>query len=99
MPAGRPFDAVPLTAFGTSMSEEEAKAAEKLDAKLKIELHWLQRGVTARRRRNQGRLANQQVSFKPEIGYLQEIVLKHCSIPCYAERAAVVAYLLIHKLT
>jgi len=37
--------------------EEEAKAAEKLDAKLKIELHWLQRGVTARRRRNQGRLA------------------------------------------
>jgi ATP-binding cassette subfamily F protein uup len=37
--------------------EEEAKAADKLDAKLKIELHWLQRGVTARRRRNQGRLA------------------------------------------
>jgi ATP-binding cassette subfamily F protein uup len=37
--------------------EEEAHAAEKLDAKLKIELHWLQRGVTARRRRNQGRLA------------------------------------------
>src|SRR3954447_3428559 len=36
--------------------EEEAKAAEKLDAKLKLELHWLQRGVTARRRRNQGRL-------------------------------------------
>ena len=29
----------------------------KLDAKLKLELHWLQRGVTARRRRNQGRLA------------------------------------------
>jgi ABC transport system ATP-binding/permease protein len=37
--------------------EEEARAAEKLDAKLKIEAHWLQRGVTARRRRNQGRLA------------------------------------------
>ena len=37
--------------------EEEARAAEKLDSKLKIELHWLQRGVTARRRRNQGRLA------------------------------------------
>jgi ATP-binding cassette subfamily F protein uup len=36
--------------------EEEARAAEKLDAKLKLELHWLQRGVTARRRRNQGRL-------------------------------------------
>jgi ATP-binding cassette subfamily F protein uup len=40
--------------------EEEAKAADKLDAKLKIELHWLQRGVTARRRRNQGRLAKLQ---------------------------------------
>ena len=37
--------------------DEEARAAEKLDAKLKLELHWLQRGVTARRWRNQGRLA------------------------------------------
>ncbi|MEO5772760.1 MAG: ATP-binding cassette domain-containing protein [Sphingomicrobium sp.] len=37
--------------------EEEERAADKLDAKLKIELHWLHRGVTARRRRNQGRLA------------------------------------------
>src|SRR3954469_15102195 len=36
--------------------DEEARAAEKLDAKLKLELHWRQRGVTARRRRNQGRL-------------------------------------------
>ena len=36
---------------------EEARAAEKLDAKLKLELHWLQRGVTARRKRNQGRLS------------------------------------------
>jgi ATP-binding cassette subfamily F protein uup len=37
--------------------EEEARAAEKMDAKLAIELRWLERGVTARRRRNQGRLA------------------------------------------
>lgn len=36
---------------------EEARAAEKMDAKLKIEAHWLERGVTARRKRNQGRLA------------------------------------------
>jgi ATP-binding cassette subfamily F protein uup len=36
---------------------EEARAAEKLDARLKIEAHWLERGVTARRKRNQGRLA------------------------------------------
>jgi len=35
---------------------EEARAAEKLDAKLKLEARWLERGVTARRKRNQGRL-------------------------------------------
>ena len=35
---------------------EEQRAAERLDARLKIEEHWLQRGVTGRRRRNQGRL-------------------------------------------
>jgi ABC transport system ATP-binding/permease protein len=28
---------------------EEARAADKLDAKLKLEAHWLERGVTARR--------------------------------------------------
>ena len=44
-------------AWTEQVYEEEARAAEKLDAKLKLELHWLQRGVTARRRRNQGRLA------------------------------------------
>jgi ATP-binding cassette subfamily F protein uup len=37
--------------------EEEARAAEKLDSKLAREARWLERGVTARRRRNQGRLA------------------------------------------
>ncbi|MBQ1498273.1 MAG: ABC-F family ATP-binding cassette domain-containing protein [Sphingomonas sp.] len=35
---------------------EEERNAQRLDAKLKIEEHWLQRGVTGRRRRNQGRL-------------------------------------------
>ena len=35
---------------------EEARAAERLDARLKLEAHWLERGVTARRKRNQGRL-------------------------------------------
>ena len=35
---------------------EETRAAEKLDAKLRLEAHWLERGVTARRKRNQGRL-------------------------------------------
>jgi len=37
--------------------EEEARNAERLDAKLKIEEHWLLRGVTARRARNEGRKA------------------------------------------
>ncbi|MCW5771996.1 MAG: ATP-binding cassette domain-containing protein [Rhodospirillaceae bacterium] len=36
---------------------EEARAAQKLDSKLRLEAHWLERGVTARRKRNQGRLA------------------------------------------
>jgi ATP-binding cassette subfamily F protein uup len=44
-------------AWTEAVYAEEARAADKLDAKLKLELHWLQRGVTARRRRNQGRLA------------------------------------------
>jgi ATP-binding cassette subfamily F protein uup len=44
-------------AWTEAVYAEELRAAEKLDAKLKLELHWLQRGVTARRRRNQGRLA------------------------------------------
>lgn len=44
-------------AWTEAVYAEEARAAEKMDAKLKLELHWLQRGVTARRRRNQGRLA------------------------------------------
>lgn len=35
---------------------EEARAADRLNARLKIEAHWLERGVTARRKRNQGRL-------------------------------------------
>lgn len=37
------------------MAEEE-KHMSKMNTKLKEELHWLHRGVTARRKRNQGRL-------------------------------------------
>jgi ATP-binding cassette subfamily F protein uup len=44
-------------AWTEEVHAEEAKAAERLDSKLAEELHWLARGVTARRRRNQGRLA------------------------------------------
>ncbi len=43
-------------AWTESVFAEEARNAERLDAKLKLELHWLERGVTARRKRNQGRL-------------------------------------------
>ena len=43
-------------AWTEAVYAEEAKAADKLDTKIAQELHWLQRGVTARRRRNQGRL-------------------------------------------
>ncbi|PTM45354.1 ATP-binding cassette subfamily F protein uup [Sphingomonas aerolata] len=35
---------------------EEQRQAEKLEARLKLEEHWLLRGVTGRRKRNQGRL-------------------------------------------
>ena len=44
-------------AWTEAVYAEEERAADRLDAKLKLELHWLQRGVTARRKRNQGRLA------------------------------------------
>lgn len=40
-----------------SVYAEEAQAASRLDSKLRSEARWLARGVTARRRRNQGRLA------------------------------------------
>ncbi len=43
-------------AWEEQVYSEEARATEKLDARLKIEAHWLARGVTARRKRNQGRL-------------------------------------------
>lgn len=38
------------------IADAELKAAQKLDQKLKAEARWLERGVTARRKRNQGRL-------------------------------------------
>ncbi len=43
-------------AWEEAVYAEEARAAQKLDAKLKLEAHWLERGVTARRKRNMGRL-------------------------------------------
>ncbi len=44
-------------AWTETVYADEARQAERLDARLKLEEHWLQRGVTGRRRRNQGRLS------------------------------------------
>ncbi len=43
-------------AWTETVYADEERNAQKLDARLKIEEHWLLRGVTGRRRRNQGRL-------------------------------------------
>ncbi|MGE5145846.1 MAG: ABC-F family ATP-binding cassette domain-containing protein [Candidatus Eiseniibacteriota bacterium] len=42
--------------WSEAVLEAELREAEKLDSKLRDETRWLLRGVTARRRRNQGRL-------------------------------------------
>jgi len=44
-------------AWTEEVHAQEARAAERLDARLKLEEHWLLRGVTARRARNEGRKA------------------------------------------
>lgn len=43
--------------WSTEILDNEEKALERMDKKLDQELYWLHRGVTARRKRNQGRLA------------------------------------------
>jgi ATP-binding cassette subfamily F protein uup len=43
-------------AWSEQLLAEEEKHIDKMNTKLKQEMHWLHRGVTARRRRNQGRL-------------------------------------------
>jgi ATP-binding cassette subfamily F protein uup len=42
--------------WSEAVLQAELREAERLDSKLRDETHWLLRGVTARRRRNQGRL-------------------------------------------
>ena len=42
--------------WSDAVAAEEARAAQRLDSRLRLEAHWLERGVTARRKRNQGRL-------------------------------------------
>ncbi len=43
-------------AWAEQIYADEERSVQKLDARLKLEEHWLQRGVTGRRKRNQGRL-------------------------------------------
>jgi ATP-binding cassette subfamily F protein uup len=43
-------------AWTERVADAEVAAARKLDQKLRAEARWLERGVTARRKRNQGRL-------------------------------------------
>ena len=43
-------------AWAEQVEAEDARNAQRLDARLKQEEHWLRRGVTGRRKRNQGRL-------------------------------------------
>ena len=42
--------------WSEAIIDDEVKATRKLDQKLRAEHHWLVHGVTARRKRNQGRL-------------------------------------------
>ncbi len=44
-------------AWADAVAAEEERTAQRLDTKLRAEEHWLQRGVTARRKRNMGRLS------------------------------------------
>jgi ATP-binding cassette subfamily F protein uup len=44
-------------AWQAAQLEAEETEAHKLDRKIAMEMHWLARGVTARRKRNEGRLA------------------------------------------
>jgi ATP-binding cassette subfamily F protein uup len=43
-------------AWAATIVEQEEQAAHKLDRRIVDETHWLRRGVTARRKRNEGRL-------------------------------------------
>jgi ATP-binding cassette subfamily F protein uup len=44
-------------AWAEAVAAEAERTRQRLDTKLRAEEHWLQRGVTARRKRNMGRLA------------------------------------------
>jgi ATP-binding cassette subfamily F protein uup len=47
-------------AWASAVLEAEEEAARRLDRKIAAETHWLHRGITARRKRNEGRLRRLQ---------------------------------------
>ena len=64
----------PISAFedwAETLLAEEAEARHKLDRRIVREERWLARGVTARRRRNQGRLARLQALRRERAGWLR----------------------------
>ncbi|MSO70666.1 MAG: ABC transporter ATP-binding protein [Alphaproteobacteria bacterium] len=46
--------------YAAEVAEAEAKRAEQLETRLKIETHWFQRSITAQRTRDEGRAARLQ---------------------------------------
>ena len=58
-------------AWAEELQAKDADAQHKLERRIVREQRWLQRGVTARRRRNQGRLARLQALRKERAEWLQ----------------------------
>ncbi|WP_299396744.1 ABC-F family ATP-binding cassette domain-containing protein [Pelagibius sp.] len=60
-------------AWAEELQQREAEAQHKLDRQIVREERWLQRGVTARRKRNQGRLARLQGLRKERAEWLRQL--------------------------
>ena len=60
-------------AWAETLREQEAEAQHKLERQIVREERWLQRGVTARRKRNQGRLARLQGLRKERAAWLSQV--------------------------
>ncbi|MGF1629678.1 MAG: ABC-F family ATP-binding cassette domain-containing protein [Kiloniellaceae bacterium] len=59
--------------WAESLRQQEAEAQHKLDRQIVREERWLQRGVTARRKRNMGRLARLQGLRQARAEWLRQI--------------------------
>jgi len=46
--------------------------------------------------REEGRLTNQQLGIKPEVGYLLKVVFQHRAVARSSQRPAIVTYLVMH---